>query len=234
MENINRASRKKSVNLVNADEPAVGISGDFKPEGGIFDHFQKADILMPTEIDAVKIEYEGQMLYTIQFYVGVNTKSDVDVNELEITTQFSPPVSRLKAWDPTDKFVAGKTVSKGTSLKAKFSSEQLVQLNKLIPGFTENLLPQLAISHEITTASHREELDDVVRTITDGQRKLIFKLSKNTQSRVDPKQFVGKIIFSTQGVPSQSSLDCLDLEIDCRCGALSLKSHVKQKVAIFF
>jgi len=85
MENINRASRKKSVNLVNADEPTVGISGDFKPEGGIFDHFQKADILMPTEVDAIKIAYDGQVLYTIQFYVGVNTKSDVDVNELEIT-----------------------------------------------------------------------------------------------------------------------------------------------------
>jgi hypothetical protein len=234
MENINRASRKKSVTLISKDEPAASISGDFKPEGGIFDHFQKADILIPTEVDAIKIEYGKETLYAIQFYIGVNPKGDVDVNELEVNTQFTTPVSRLKAWDPTDKFVVGKTVSSSTSLKAEFSSDQLVKLNNLIPGFAENLLPQFAVSHETISKNQREELDDLVRTITDGQRKLVFKLSKNTETKVDPKQFIGKIVFATKEAPKEQKLDCLDLEINCRCGVFSLKSNVQQKVAVFF
>ncbi len=141
MENINRTSRKKSVTLIGEDEPAAGISGDFKPEGGMFAHFQKADILIPTEVDAIKIEYGKDALYAIQFYIGVSPKGDVDVNKLEVNTQFSTPVSRLRAWDPTDKFVVGKTVISDTTLKAKVSSDQILKLNNQMPDFAENLLP---------------------------------------------------------------------------------------------
>ncbi len=234
MENINRASRTKSSILVSDDEPTACISGDFKPEGGIFDHFQKADILVPSELDAHKIVYGKKTLYAIQFYIGVNPKGDVDVNELEVTTQFSTPVSRLRAWDPIDKFVAGKTVSSETTLKAGISSDQLLKLNTLIPSFAEKLLPQLAISHKTIIKKQSKELDDLVRTITDGQRKLVFKLSSNTETKVDPKQFVGKIVFETNEAPKEEKLDCLDIEINCRCGVLSLKSSVRQRVTVFF
>lgn len=233
MENVNRASRKKSVTLHDKDDELPAISGDFKPEGGIFDHLQKADILLPTEVDAHTIKLGKETLYAIQFYIGVNTKGEVDVNELEVNTQFLHPVSRLRAWEPTDQFVLGKSTLSTTTLTTNVSSDQLVKLSNNIP-FAKNLLPQLAINHESTTKRERGELDDLVRTITDGQRNLVFKIIKNSKTNVDPKQFIGKIIFEMKEQPAQHIIHCLNLDINCRCGALSLKSKVKQKVAIFF
>jgi hypothetical protein len=104
----------------------------------------------------------------------------------------------------------------------------------MIPNFVEDLLPELEISHKRKVHHVRKNLVDLVRTVSDGQSSIVFTLNKNTKNGVDPRQFLGTVVFEARGKLAKVRLNCLDLDVQCRSGALSLANRVRQRVAVCF
>ena len=231
---INRKSREKIISLLTEEEKQERQpSGDYSSEG-LFDPFRKAKIFVPTEIDAYYVTTKnGVDWYATQFYVGFMPPEGQMIKWSRISINFQPPVNKLGAWCPNDKFSNYKKIHTTSKVDVEVKVPKNVLTDK-IPYIGE-LLPQLSLEYQRYQESTITPQDSVIRAVTNGQRILVYDLYEDPQTRIDPRQLKCQLLFglpnAVSSLPNPTSL--LELVANCRCGTLSPLSDITQGVDLF-
>lgn len=235
---LNRASRVTSVALVRDDEAhEARPTGDFASEG-LLDPFRRAEVLLPTETSADLVERGGVHWYGMRLQVGFVPPASISVTEAEIRLTFEAPVRQIGGWLPRDEFSVYQTITSTSRLEASTdvtaaASAMLPALGAL-PALAE-MLPQIKAEYKRSSESHRAPQDSVVRTMSDGERRLVFQLRKDERTNIDPRQFIGQVLFGVSAETDVSRpLELLTLEVSCTCGPFRLNRTVQQRVAVAF
>lgn len=234
MDDVNKSSRMKIMTMATDEElenqPQVG--GDFRAEGGIFDFFRKAEIWVPDEVYAERVAEEGVVWYGTHFQVGIVPPEQAKVTSAEIRVIFTEPVRELGAWYPNDVYSAYREVTQDKHVEIEAKLDPKHPLLALLPAI-DSLLPQLSAGYRIATKDLKLPEASVIRTISDGQRRVAFQLSIDPKTDKDPRQFRGQVLFGiAPNTAIQQPLSAMRLEVTCRCGPLRLKSMVTQDVDI--
>jgi hypothetical protein len=228
MDTINKSSRRRLARLVDADAPEEqsDLAGDFSPEASPFAHFRRAEIWVPTDVWA---DHVTDAYYGMHFEIGIVPPEDVAVEFAEIRLDLEPPIERLAAWLPNDVYSSFRQIEAQRKVDVKVDTG-LAQLVTVLPGIAD-LLPQLSGEYSRVVKDHREPQESVVRTISDGRRRLSFKLSKDLKTGIDPQQFRGQVVFGVDGDPTGRPLT-FSMQVMCRCGIFRLKNTLDQRVDI--
>ncbi len=232
---INRSTRRRAVELLSEEERGgPEFSGDFRPQGA-FDIFRRAEIMLPSEIDAVKVAVEDKRLYGTRFYVGMVPPGDQTISEARVDLTFEKPIARIRAWSPSDLYSLVKTSERKVALTAEADS------TKLLPHVGQ-LLTQVGVglptlTARVDQASERkvEHHESLVRSITDGQSRLTFQLFEDPKTNKDQRQLVAEVLFALDDDEAPEIAEAaLELEVSCKSGLLGMRRAVVQAVDLVF
>ncbi len=232
---INRSTRRRAIELLSAaelNEPE--FSGDFRPQGA-FDLFRKAEILLPSEVDAVKVAVEDKQLYGTRLYVGLVPPGDQQISEARIDLCFQGPVSRIKAWSPSDLFSLIKASERKLALTAEANSAKLFPRLDLLLTQVGVGLPSLTARIDQSGERTVEHHASLVRAMTDGQSRLTFQLFADPKTAKDQRQLVAEVLFAVEGESTPEVAEAaLELEVSCKSGLLGMRRAVVQAVDLVF
>ncbi len=238
MVDVNKSTRRKLATLVTDEEVDIHphLSGDFPAEGGIFGHLRRAEILVPDEVYADYVVEEQLAWYGTHFEIGIVPPEQVKVTSAEIRLSLEKPVKKLGAWYPNDVFSAYRKIARRKKWEFEAKLDLKHPLLEVLPDI-KSLLPQLSAHYMDTVAVIDLKLpeESVIRTMSDGQRRLVFQLSIDPKTEVDPRKFNGQLLFGiTPDAKVDVPLPAMRLEVSCRCGALRLRSEITQVVEVTF
>lgn len=232
---INRSTRRRPIELLSEAERAQPeFSGDFRPQGA-FDFFRSAEILLPSEIDAVKVAVEDKRLYGTRFYVGLVPPGDQQISEAQIDLTLAKPIARIKAWRPSDLHSLVKSSERKVALTAEASSAKLFpQLGELLLQVGVGL-PSLTARVDQTSERHIEHHASLVRAMTDGQSRLTFQLFADPKTGKDQRQLVAEVLFALDRDEAPAVAEAaMELEVSCKSGLLGMRRAVVQAVDLVF
>ena len=234
MEEINKRSRKRVAELVTEAEVAdTTLSGDFASEG-ILDYFRRAEIWVPTEVYADFVMSTDVDWYGIQLSVAFVPPEKQRVSWAQVRLDFRELVRQLYAWFPNDSFSAYKDESKSIDIKGAAKVSVPDAALGALP-YLKDLVPQLSVEYRHFAEAKKSVMKSIVRTSSDGQRRLSYDLSEDPRTEIDQRQLVAQVLFGVaQGSASIDSVPLVDLAINCRCGPLRLKSEIRQDVDVTF
>lgn len=234
MNEINKRTRKRIVELVTDQEAAdTQLSGDFDSEG-IRDPFRKADIWVPNEVYADYVRSEYFDWYGMQLRVAFEPPEEQKVTWARVRLDFQEPVKQLDAWFPNDIFSAYKEISNTSDVKAYANLGVPEALLGNLP-YLKELLPQLSVEYRRFAEEKLIPTESVIRAASDGQQRLYYDLSEDPKTGIDQRQLVARVLFGVApGADLMESLPLLGLTVDCRCGLLGLKRAINQDVDVTF
>jgi hypothetical protein len=242
---INKSTLRKLATLVTDEEAEQPqLSGDYAAEGGLADRFRRAEIWVPDEVwadpvsDEVRnnmVQTDGSAWYATHFQVGILPPDGTRVSSAEIRLLFDDAVLVLGGWYPNDVFSVYREVKsrQGVSVEARIAPDN--PLLKVVPDL-QSLLPQVSAEYSRFEEQTKAPEDSVVRTISDGQRRLAFQLRVDPKTDKDPRHFRGQVLFGVSLDPRWKArapaIVQLTLTVSCRCGVLRPRSAIEQLVDV--
>jgi hypothetical protein len=171
-----------------------------------------------------------QSWYGLALRVSFVPPPTVPVSSADIRLEFEPPVSQLGACEPNERFAVYRDMCVKSGKKIKSHLALSGAAEAVLPGIAE-LVPQLSLDYRSESKAIIVPHYSVIRTASDGERRLAWQLHEDPQNKIDPRQLAARIILgllpgSAPNMPSPM----LTLYAECRCGVLGMRKAVHQKV----
>jgi hypothetical protein len=227
--------RRRAVDLVTEEEAGEGqqFSGDYAPEGPM-DHLRRAELWLPTRVHALLILTDQIHWYALALHVGIVPPGTARVSSAEIHLTFEPPVIALGAWEPNDRFAIYRETRTRAGLDVKGDLKLPEAAVAALPGISE-LLPQLSAEYHKASQAIVVPHDSVIRTMSDGERRLAWQLFEDPQTNIDPRQLAAKIVIGLSPELARTKPHSMaTLQVECRCGNLRMRSAVRQSIEVSF
>jgi hypothetical protein len=234
MGEINKSTRRRITEMITEEEAAdMRLSSDFDSEG-ILDYFRRAEVWVPTEVYANYVMSQDFDWYDLQFNVAFVPPGKQKVTWARVSLDFQEPVKQLGAWFPNDVFSSYKKESSTLDVTANMNLAVPDTLLLEMP-YLKGLFPKLSAEYHKSIQEESTPTVSVIRAVSDRQRRLYYDLAEDPKSGIDQRQLTAQVVFGVSpGIGFPESQLLLSLSINCRCGALRLKSEICQDVDVTF